>query len=315
MAQPNAVEATSAYFIKLGPKGDWEKRCLKNGELRLAYHEVPHEVALAGDKDAIREIYINEGLSKAAASNHARQALAFYDASPDAIWITFANGRLWWCQADSEVIFIGSDRGRDFHGSRLRRTRSGWHDTSINGNPLIISDLSGQLTRVASYQQTICSVNGKALEYLLRKVNGQSLKEVEAVQGAYNDLKQAVERLIHLLTWKDFEGFVEIVFSRSGWQRVSVIGGAQKTIDIEFLLPITGERAVVQVKSRTDQAQFNEYIDGLSTFVADKTFYAYHSSDCVMEDQGSNIELLDVEKLADLAVRVGLVDWLIEKVG
>jgi len=40
---------------------------------------------------------------------------------------------------------------------------------------------------------------------------------------------------------------------------LSSSGGNQKTIDIEMILPSTGERAFVQVKSSTNQVQLDEY--------------------------------------------------------
>ena len=38
------------------------------------------------------------------------------------------------------------------------------------------------------------------------------------------------------------------------------LGDGLKTTDIELLLPVTGERAMVQVKSQTSQAQLDDYI-------------------------------------------------------
>jgi hypothetical protein len=51
-----------------------------------------------------------------------------------------------------------------------------------------------------------------------------------------------------LLGPRDFETLVDLVFSTSGWRRQGVVGKTQKTLDLDLILPSTGERAFVQVK-------------------------------------------------------------------
>ena len=45
------------------------------------------------------------------------------------------------------------------------------------------------------------------------------------------DLKEKVENLIQGLWWNDFELLVDLIFAKSGWQRVSVLG---KTEDVDW---------------------------------------------------------------------------------
>ena len=40
-------------YIKLGAGGAFARSSLDNGELQLGYHEVPHDVCVAGDWDGI----------------------------------------------------------------------------------------------------------------------------------------------------------------------------------------------------------------------------------------------------------------------
>jgi hypothetical protein len=47
------------------------------------------------------------------------------------------------------------------------------------------------------------------------------------------------------------------------WRRVGVVGGTQKTLDLDLTLPSTGERAFVQVKSRTTTAELAGYARAL----------------------------------------------------
>ena len=106
---------------------------------------------------------------------------------------------------------------------------------------------------------------------------------------------------------------MEILFTKSGWVRTSPIGKTQKDIDIELVLPVTGERALVQVKSDTDQAEFDEYAETLLEYAADKIFYVYHKPHHLFKNKHRNLILMNVEQLAEAAIRTGLVDWLIEK--
>ena len=76
------LNATAVKYIKLGKKGAWEDLCLSEGTLRLGYYEVPHEWGASGDKDSIRGLYLNNGASQSAATNHARQVLDFYKPMP-----------------------------------------------------------------------------------------------------------------------------------------------------------------------------------------------------------------------------------------
>ena len=48
---------------------------------------------------------------------------------------------------------------------------------------------------------------------------------------------------MRLLEPKDFELLVNLVFSDDGWRMLCVVGRTQKMIDLDILLPSTGERA------------------------------------------------------------------------
>lgn len=63
-----------------------------------------------------------------------------------------------------------------------------------------------------------------------------------------------------MLSWQDFELLVDLIFSASGWRRVGVVGGSQETVDIELVLPSTGDRAFVQIKSATTQNELDDYL-------------------------------------------------------
>ena len=106
----------------------------------------------------------------------------------------------------------------------------------------------------------------------------QDLPEVAAARSARSALLRSTTDLMRLLTWRDFELLIELVFSQSGWRRISASGGTQKTIDIELVLPTTGEAAFVQVKSKTNQVQLDDYIERFAERDDARMFYVYHTS-------------------------------------
>ncbi len=304
---------TKARYIKLGARGGWEQHCLEEGIAPVAYYDVPHGMALSGSREAIRKIYLDQGKTAGTATGHANQVLDFYDPAPDVLWITISGGSLWWAELAPDVEYLGADPEEFPQGSRFRRTVSGWHRASFGGTPLLVGDLSGNLTKISAYQGTICSLDTGQFDYLMRKLRDEDLPEITAAQEARKMLLVTTEKIIQLLTWQDFELFTELLFSRSGWQRISSLGGTQKSLDLELLLPTTGERAIVQVKSATSQAQLDDYIDRFGAMAADKYFYVYHSSKQSLDVRDSDIILMDAPALADQALKSGLVDWLITK--
>ncbi len=312
-SQQPPIEASSAKFIKLGEAGAWNELCIDDGTLRLAYDDVPHEMALASDRAGIRKIYADLGHTAGTASDHARQVLDFYHAPADTVWITFYKGLLWWCRAKLGVEFLGLGRDGASQGSRLRRTEDGWHSASLDGVPLRQRELSGKLTKTAAYQGTICDVD--AVNYLIAKINDEDLPVVAQAKAARATSLAAIESLITHLTWRDFEILVDLIFAQSGWRRIGEAGGAQKTVDIELELPSTGEHAFVQVKSATGQSQLNDYIERMDEVPGARMFYAYHTASEPLTVDDARVTLVGPEHLSELALDAGLFNWLIQKVG
>lgn len=306
---------TQAKYIKLGAKAEWDDLCFSDGTVRLGYYEVPGDYKVANGKKPVFEIFRRQRKDDKTASSDARQVYDFYAVGPETIWVTFSKGQLWWCQTHQAVEFIGNDKASYPQGSRLKRTISGWRNCSISGRPININDMSGRLTKVAGFRGTICNIQD--LDYLLRLLQDQRNPEVEKVEQHKAALCQSIESLLTQLTPKDFELLVDLIFSRSGWQRVSIVGGQMKTIDLELVLPLTNERAVVQVKSKTNQKELDEYISRLQVMPADRAFYVYHTSqkDLKCDEEGAGVRLMGPNVIAEQVIRAGLIDWLMGKVG
>ncbi len=308
------IEAEDARYIKLGRKGCWESLCLDDGTLRLGYFDVPHGLAASGDMEGLHQHFVDLGHKPPTATRHAKQVRSFYSAGPETVLITFSAGYMWWAIADGPVELLGGTvEEMEERGSRLRRTRDGWHNSSVGGTPLRIPELNGALTQTAAYRMTICTVD--QLDYLIRKINDQDLPEVAAARSARATLLRSITDLMRLLTWRDYELLIELVFSQSGWRRISASGGTQKTIDIELVLPTTGDVAFVQVKSKTDQAQLDDYIERFAERDDARMFYVYHTSKSALACPDDRVVLVGPERLAEMVMDAGLFDLLLKKAG
>jgi len=115
--------------------------------------------------------------------------------------------------------------------------------------------------------------------------------------------------------WADFETLVDLIFSRTGWQRISRVGGAQKDIDLVVRDVATGERAFVQVKSRAGATVLQDYVQRFeSAGLYDRMFFVCHTeSDRLDANLRDDLHLWSGRRLAELSVSTGLFDWLLEK--
>ncbi len=163
------IAPKTVRYIKLGAGGSFARASLDNGELQLGYHEVPHDLCAAGDWAGVLRHFNTIRRSTGKAKDSTREVQDFYTLGSDCLWITFADGLLWWGFADPEVTWLGTDHNRS--ASRVRRMIGGWRSTSILGVPLRMNDLTTRLTQVANYRGTICAV--RAEDYLRRKINAE----------------------------------------------------------------------------------------------------------------------------------------------
>jgi hypothetical protein len=299
----NAPKSTrNVYFIKLGRKGSWVEDCLFKGTLRLGYHAVE---IFDGDWNATKNsmTWVSDG---GARTRHVSQVRAFYEANEQDIFITFHAGRLYWCRPTGPI-----KRRED--GGHTRRTLDGWSDRSLGGILLSEDRLSGDLTKVQMFQGTISKVHQR--DYLLRKLRDEDLPQVEQAIEAEKAMLAANLALMRLLTWQDFELLIDLIFSASGWRRTGQVGRTQKMVDLELELPTTGERAFVQVKSRTSTTQFRDYLEQFAQADHfDRMFYVWHSGSVDGDVPDDNITLVGPDRLAQMVLDAGLSRWLRDKV-
>lgn len=306
------ITAKTVRYIKLGRGGRWEKVSLERAELHFGHGKVSHELALTGDRAKIKEHRVKGGRDPRAATDDAREVLDFYQLGSDCLWVTLARDHLWWTFAQPEVKWIGFGDG---HGERIRKAIGGWRNTDINGVPLRIDTLSTKLTKVASYRRSICAV--EAEDYLMRRINGVIEPLVAKANQARDALLDVLTEAVKTLDWSDFETLLDIMFARSGWNRSSELGGTQKLVDLILEQPTTGERAAIQVKSAASQKQLDTFIsDADETGSFDRLFFACHSPKgrLAAPAERRDVHIWADRELAKTVLRLGLSDWIIEKI-
>jgi hypothetical protein len=296
-------------YIKLGDAGKWEKSCLESDQVvRLGYNSPFHNESLNGHWDAVRNFWLGERKNNSgAATRDINQIRDFYELSEADLWVTFYQRKLYWCHAKKEVIELED-------GSRVRKVIGAWNSCDKQGNPLSIENIDGRVTKVQGYRGTICSV--ELQDYLIRKINGEPQPEVEAAKNSLLLLKNNVEELIKGLWWSDFELLIDLIFSQSGWQRLSVLGRTEKDIDLDIFSSVSQKRAFVQVKSTTNSKQLHEYHEIYKEYKQyDEMYFVYHTFNGnnapVIDDP--SVTVWDISRIADLVINAGLISWLIEK--
>lgn len=306
----NIINPKNIRYIKLGEQGRWEESCINDSTIRLGYESHLHTESISKQWDLVREFWLKERNGDVGTTTRdINQIRDFYELSENDIWITFHKRKLYWCQAKAEVTEL-SDR------SRIRKTIEPWSCKDKNGKELKIENLDGRLTKVQGFRGTICGVQMN--DYLIRKINGEKISEVEETKSNLIKLKTNISHLIKGLWWHDFELLVELVFSKSGWQRYSVLGKTEKDLDLDLYSPITKKRAFVQIKSSTDFSAFTKYVETFKNYNQfQEMYYVYHTSidhqKNIITNEAENIFTLDCDDIAELVITTGLIDWLIEK--
>lgn len=312
---PTPTDATSPIcpkrvrYIKLGHKGEWEPECLERGIVRLGFGTAKParlDLCLQRRWGDLKHSFAAEGKDPGTTTNFTKQVRLFFEDDGTTMWLTFVGEHLCW-----GFLAPGAPAAHADGNGVWRTVAGGWRRTDATGEPLTKDRLAGSLIKLAAYRGTSCDVD--VADYATRRINGQKSPEVEQAVAALAELKRAVLGMIRLLLPKDFEVLVELVFSTSGWRRQGVVGGTQKTLDLDLVLPSTGERAFVQVKSKTDSAELAGYVEDFEALrIFDRMFFAFHSGDAQTDDE--RVTVIGPDKLAEMTMEAGLANWLLRKV-
>lgn len=308
-----AVEPSRVLFIKLGRAGSWEENAIRKGVIRLGFGEANHRDCRSGRWANVRRHYVSRFKKRGnsnpegTATRTVNEIRCFYQEPESTLWITFHGHRMWWCFAKAEVTLLPDK-------SKVRGVIGKWSDLDVEGNVLRTDTLSGRLLKIQRYQGTICRV--REAGYLILRLNGRELKEVLEARGALRKLQSALLKLIQHLHWKDFETLVDLIFRQAGWQRVGQLGKTQKTLDLDLALPVTGERAIVQVKSTSTSREFDKCRSEFERLRGYRTlFYVVHSPHESLSrvPTKKNVRLILPSETARLAINAGLTDWIVSK--
>ncbi|MBX3582912.1 MAG: restriction endonuclease [Rhizobiaceae bacterium] len=305
------LEPKHVRYIKLGPGGAWASDAIADGVVPFGYREIAHELCVQGDWKAARTALEQTGRTPSGLSQGVREVRDFYELDADTLWITFADGHLWWCLTDPEVVAL-PDAGPD-RPARMRKTLDGWHRQSLAGEALTVRSLSSALTRVASYRMTICKVG--EVDYLLRRIRGEQDPLHERAIELQDRMQEIAVSMIRNLDWREFETLVDLVFTRGGWRRTSVLGKNMPDVDLILEQPVTGETAWVQVKTGTSQAELDDYRGRFDRDGScERFFFVCHDAGGKLQlPADRHLHLWTDQILAGKAIFVGLFDWLIER--
>jgi hypothetical protein len=301
---------SNAFYIKLGRGGMWEEDAIATGKLRMGWAESTIEDINAANWKVIHRQVRRELKGKPAGTVSAdlNALRRITESSPDDIWITFHQNKMWWTR-------LAAGKVRQDKTSKYRKTSQPWSDRSLTGIALTVSNLPGMLAQLQGYRATVCRVHHDDL--LRRTLLGEQSPSAAAIRSHRAVLANHLAKAIQELHWKDFETLVDLVFRNAGWIRVSVLGQHAKGLDLELIEPIMKDRYIVQVKSRAGRAEVISTAKQFSPREYRRVFFVVHSPDSSLTEAAKlpkHVALVTPERLATMAADAGLTGWIEDKV-
>lgn len=96
------------------------------------------------------------------------------------------------------------------------------------------------------------------VEYLQNLILGEEQPSTLGTRQALEALEAEVANLTALLSEKEFENFIDMIFVSDGWQRISEVGGQQAAIDGLYVHATSCVTTEIQTKSNTSWEQLND---------------------------------------------------------
>lgn len=308
-----SVDETNIRFIKLGKRSAWWPAAKDTNTIRLGFEEAPFELCHSRDWPAVKEAVARAGTKTAQQATNQIRDFFVLDAST--LWLTIEDGDVWWAFAEPGVTNLEPMERSDYEvkGARSRALVDRWRNVDLKGDRLRIDSMTTKVTKVTSFQGTICRPDG-AID-ILRRIRGEQSPARQRTKETFDQLGRHVGDLLDQLHQNDFELLIELIFSSSGWRRISATGGTMKTFDIVLNLPSTDETSFVQVKSRTDQKTLGEYIDALRDYTGYKRlFFAYHTpAELFRNPEPSRVTIWSRYEIGRQVLQSGLVEWVLKR--
>ena len=304
------IDFKNAYYVKLGRGGEWEESSFRENKVRIGWKNWTVKEINQRNWDNLKQKYRKTYKSNSSATMDINALKNIVESTSEDIWITFHNDYLWWCRVEEVGIFEDKN-------SKYRKVSGRWNNRDVFGQPLILNQIPGSISKIQRFAATICRV--KEVEDLRRLLNNQPSDVFQAISNIKTKLVEEVERGLKGLHWKDFEILVDLVFRNSGWRRISMLGGPMKTLDMELEESVTGDLYQVQVKSAATLDDFKKYAQNFSPGRFRKRYFVSHSPETKLADYQQDepykeIELILPRRLARMVVDFGLTDWLLKKI-
>jgi hypothetical protein len=165
--------------------------------------------------------------------------------------------------------------------------------------------------KVAGFRATICEPS--ASQEILRIIQDREDSDVIATMQARELYTAAVAKLIKRIHDRDFELLIDLILARTGWVRRAKLGGVTEGIDIEAENVAADEVAFIQVKSEARQGVLDDYVERFQARreVYDRMIFTVHSPiGSLTSPAGEPVQVWGVERIAQLAVQLGLGEWI-----
>lgn len=336
-------ETKRACHIKLGQAGSLAKQCFDEGKLYIGYFtgsallpllRAPNEQNWNELRERIKDNYPDKQGALTSAINQVKSVV---EDDGYTLWFTFDGAKMYWTYVDASVPL------QIWEGKGTFRKTIGWRSTNMAGSEILEGHVTTRISQVRAYQGTVRAYpnqpdkNGfNPVEYLRNLILDVPQPSTDEAKKSQRELISTVEKLIVRLTYKEFENFIDLIFVGDGWQRVTEVGGQMADIDGLYEHATSGATAMVQCKSSISIGSLDE--NAMMETTTPSTawiFWAYHTArDSFEQDVGNKygtspdtpswhrfpnkdsdgrLYLLGRRRLAGLAVRKGLVGWLIRK--
>ncbi len=311
---------TNIYFIRLGEAQCYVQECINNAELVLDYKNPYHIDCMGGNFDKSFEYYIkereknsNKERARGTAKSDLRQIQIFYLANSQSIFITLYKNDLYWCIPEKKITEL--DDGR-----KVRKC-CGWLKEDLKGNLLTFNTVSSMITRTHAMRGTIAEYintkDEKRFDYLIKRLSGDELNEVIRIRETKKEYLKAIKDTIKLLHWSDFESLVQSIFLSNGYVENGKGKGTIEDLDLNLINLISNKKLFVQIKAKTNYVEFLKYLDLFDQYVDFQDFlFIYHTTtDKKLRDETEeNEQIMNLDKLAELVINTGLVNWVTDKV-
>lgn len=307
----NTIEFKSAFYLKLGEKGMYEVDLKEGDRARIGWKNIELKDIINKNWQSIKAVIekdFKDRNKKSGATNDYKALKTFCDATQDDVFITFANSKLYWCTLKNDVVY-------EDKVSKFRLTLNKWSSQDIFGKELLINEISGKITKTIGFQATICRIY--EIEILHRIINGEVNPIAIEIDIKKKELTELLLYAIGELHWKDFEVLTDIMFQKSGWQRVSMLGESMKFTDIELEDPITKDKYQVQVKANAGISEFEDYARAFNAENFRKLFFVVFQPEKSLKSYKNtfpNVVLLTDISLCRMIIDLGLLNWVLKRV-